>query len=118
MASLTAPRTAHLECDLDGKTAATCTGSTVFGPEYRGGSITGPSQTIWTSTFAAAQVTWGVLTLSTPGPYPHTTDIEGIVLPTLTSTPGVSTSGAGLLPGRRGVVMASLGAVLVGAVLF
>jgi hypothetical protein len=118
MASLTAPRTAHLECDLDGKTVATCTGSTVFGPEYRGGSITGPSQTSWTSTFAAAQVTWGVLTLSTPGPNPHTTDIDGIVLPTLTGTPAVSTSGAGRFPGKRGVVMASLGAVLAGAVLF
>lgn len=114
MALLTCPRTANLECDLAGKTAATCTGSTAFGAEYRGGPVTGPTETTWTSTFTASQVTWGVLTLSTPGPDPLTTDIEGIVGALPTGTP-VSTSGAGRPLGNGQVVMAALGAVLVGA---
>ncbi|KAK4033758.1 hypothetical protein C8A01DRAFT_19337 [Parachaetomium inaequale] len=108
--------TADLECKLEGKTAATCTGSSSVGSHHREGPLTGPTETVWTKTFAAADVTWGVLTLSTPGPLPDTTDIEDTMLATMTGT-AVPTSGArGLLDGEssRRVVMASLGAVVLG----
>ncbi|KAK3294024.1 uncharacterized protein B0H64DRAFT_399368 [Chaetomium fimeti] len=108
--------TANLECKLDGKTAATCTGSSSVGENHREGPLTGPTETVWTRTFAADEVTWGVLTLSTPGPQPGTTDIEGSMLASMTGT-AVPTSGASQLLSvveKRRVVMASLGAVLLG----
>ncbi|KAK4157344.1 hypothetical protein C8A00DRAFT_29772 [Chaetomidium leptoderma] len=105
--------TADLECDLEGKTAATCTGSSSFGPNYREGTLTGPTQTVWTKTYAAAQMTWGVLTLSTPGPLPDTTDIDGSLVASMTGT-AAPTSGASRLLEDRRVVVASLGVVLVG----
>ncbi|KAK3307516.1 uncharacterized protein B0T15DRAFT_181178 [Chaetomium strumarium] len=89
--------TADLRCELDGTTAATCTGSSSFGSNYRDGTLTGPTQTSWTKTFAAADVTWGVLALTTPGPLPGTTDIDGTVAATVTSSgsiPEPTTSGA------------------------
>ncbi|KAJ4294855.1 hypothetical protein N0V88_005092 [Collariella sp. IMI 366227] len=72
--------TADLECQLDGKTAATCKGSSSFGSHYREGPITGPTETVWTKTFTGDQVSWGVLTLATPGPDPVTTDIDGTAM--------------------------------------
>ncbi|KAG7287079.1 hypothetical protein NEMBOFW57_006582 [Staphylotrichum longicolle] len=104
--------TADLECKLEGKTAATCTGSSSFGSHYRQGTVTGPTQTVWTSTFAAAQVTWGVLTLTTPGPQSATTDLDGSVVATMTSAPS-STSGAGRLLGDSWVMMAAVGLVFL-----
>ncbi|KAK3390242.1 hypothetical protein B0H63DRAFT_109557 [Podospora didyma] len=75
--------TADLRCELAGTTAATCTGSSSFGPNYRQGSLTGPTQTVWTKTFSgSAEVTWGVLTLATPGPgAAGTTNIDGTAVP-------------------------------------
>ncbi|KAL2129511.1 hypothetical protein VTI74DRAFT_7661 [Chaetomium olivicolor] len=102
--------TADLECRLDGKTAATCTGSSSFGPNYREGPITGPTETVWTKTFAAAQVTWGVLTLTTPGPNPVTTDIDGTVVGSMSPSP---TSGANRPSNNGRAAMASLGAILL-----
>ncbi|KAL2257381.1 hypothetical protein VTK26DRAFT_251 [Humicola hyalothermophila] len=84
--------TADLECELDGTTAATCTGSSSLGPHIRQGSLTGPTQTVWTTTFAAAEVTWGVLTLATPGPLPGTTNIDGTVIGPLPTAPIPTTS--------------------------
>ncbi|KAL1837101.1 hypothetical protein VTJ49DRAFT_4281 [Mycothermus thermophilus] len=106
--------TADLECRLEGTTAATCTGSSSFGSGYRGPSITGPTETVWTSTFTGSDVTWGVLTLSTPPPATSTLDLEGTVVSSQTGEP-VPTSGA---DGRlRGGLMASIGAVVLGLLL-
>ncbi|KAL2139064.1 hypothetical protein VTI28DRAFT_5849 [Corynascus sepedonium] len=107
--------TADLECKLDEKTAATCTGSTSVGTGHREGQLTGPTETVWTSTFTSDDVKWGVLTLSTPAPIPTTTDLEGTILAPVTSTP-VPTSGVSQNLSMTGswVVMTSLGAVLLG----
>ncbi|KAK4160757.1 hypothetical protein QBC43DRAFT_347088 [Cladorrhinum sp. PSN259] len=82
--------TADLECKLDQKTAATCTGSSSLGPNHWQGTLTGPTQTVWTKTFAGPQVTWAALTLTTPGPFPQTTDIDG------TAAASISKSGTPL----------------------
>ncbi|KXX82099.1 hypothetical protein MMYC01_201529 [Madurella mycetomatis] len=105
--------TADLECDLDGKTAATCTGSSSYGSGYQQGAITGPTETVWTKTFNASHVTWGVLTLTTPGPLAGTTDIDGTVVVTATTTPAPA-SGAGRASGRMWVMVAALGAAVLG----
>lgn len=111
-------RTADLQCKLDGTTAATCTASSSLGSDHREGTLTGPTQTEWTRTFTGADVTWGVLTLATPGPLPAATDIDGNAIPTVTptSTPPVPTSSGAVrrvLPGTEGllVVMTLLGGV-------
>ncbi|KAL2024510.1 hypothetical protein VTK56DRAFT_7553 [Thermocarpiscus australiensis] len=100
--------TANLECQLDGTTVATCTGSSSFGSDYWEGTVTGPTQTVWTRTFTAAEVTWGVLTLTTPAPLPGTADIDGAVEATVASAP-IPTSRAAGLPERRRVMTASIG---------
>ncbi|GAB1316656.1 hypothetical protein MFIFM68171_06866 [Madurella fahalii] len=105
--------TADLECDLDGKTAATCTGSSSFGSDYQQGAVTGPTETVWTKTFNASDVTWGVLTLTTPGPLAGTTDIDGIVLVTATTT-SAPASGACRLSGTTWFIAASLVAAVLG----
>ena len=93
--------TADLNCVLAGTTAATCTGYTSYGSGFDEGSVTGPTQTRWTTTLSGSEVAWGILTLATPGSDPLTTDIEGTVvgpptmghwtrsgaLPTATTTP-------------------------------
>ncbi|KAK0659758.1 hypothetical protein QBC41DRAFT_44621 [Cercophora samala] len=91
--------TADLECKLDGTTAATCTGSSSFGANHWEGTITGPTQTVWTETFTTPEVTWGALTLTTPGPLPNTIDIEGTPAASLTNSP-VRGSGSSLGPKR------------------
>ncbi|SPQ25232.1 7a14c49c-b90d-442b-97a8-75d98e959c6e [Thermothielavioides terrestris] len=85
--------TADLRCQLEGTTAATCTGSSSLGANDREGTLTGPTQVAWTKTFAAADVTWGVLTLSTPPPLPGTTGFDGPAVPTVMAAP-TPTSGA------------------------
>jgi hypothetical protein len=120
-------RTADLRCKLDGTTAATCTGSSSFGANYRDGTLTGPTQTSWTRTFAAAEVTWGVLTLTTPGPLPGTTDIDGtVVVPDGTysgSIPAPTSAGSGShrqLRRRAGadVTTTFVAAVMLGFLIF
>ncbi|KAK4226795.1 hypothetical protein QBC38DRAFT_479676 [Podospora fimiseda] len=78
--------TADLECKLAEKTAATCTGSSSLGPNHWQGTLTGPTQTVWTKTFTGPQVTWAALTLTTPGPFPQTTDIDGTAAASLSSS--------------------------------
>ncbi|KAB5572499.1 hypothetical protein GE09DRAFT_673587 [Coniochaeta sp. 2T2.1] len=68
--------TAHLSCNLAGSTAATCTGSSTYGTDFREGSITGPTQTEWTSTLTGSELRWGVLTLTTPPAQPATTNLD------------------------------------------
>ncbi|KAL2266981.1 hypothetical protein VTJ83DRAFT_4258 [Remersonia thermophila] len=103
--------TADLECRLEGTTAATCTGSSSFGPGYHGPSITGPTETVWTSTFTGPGVTWGVLTLSTPPASTGTLDLDG----TPAASDPVPTSGSGRR--LRTGVSASIGAVVLGFLL-
>ncbi|CAP67250.1 uncharacterized protein PODANS_1_22610 [Podospora anserina S mat+] len=91
--------TAELECNLDGTTAATCTGSSSFGANHWEGTITGPTQTVWTETFTTPEVTWGALTLTTPGPLPNTIDIDGTPAASLTNSP-VKGAGFSLDPVR------------------
>lgn len=75
--------TAHLSCELDGKTAATCTGSSSYGTGFREGPITGPTQTTWTKTLTGSEVRWGVLSLTTPPVTAATTNLEEGVTPTM-----------------------------------
>ncbi|KAK0714877.1 hypothetical protein B0H67DRAFT_453648, partial [Lasiosphaeris hirsuta] len=69
--------TADLHCKLEGRTEATCTGSSSLGQNFHQGTVHGPTQTVWTSTFSGSDVVWGILTLATPGPAQGTTDIDG-----------------------------------------
>ncbi|KAK0701814.1 hypothetical protein B0T26DRAFT_615762, partial [Lasiosphaeria miniovina] len=86
--------TADLRCDLAGTTEAICTGSSSLGPNYRQGTLTGPTQTVWTRRFSGTDVSWGVLTLATPVPGAGTTDIDGTVAASKGSAPPTATSGA------------------------
>ncbi|KAK3939786.1 hypothetical protein QBC46DRAFT_386971 [Diplogelasinospora grovesii] len=104
--------TADLHCDLAGKTAATCTGSSSFGPSYRQGSITGPTQTVWTKTFAGAEVTWGVLTLSTPGSSP-TVISASPTAGSASSNPAVKSNAGRLAERRNWILLGPVGAVFL-----
>ncbi|KAL2158889.1 hypothetical protein VTH06DRAFT_2919 [Thermothelomyces fergusii] len=101
--------TADLACKLDGKTAATCTGSTFVDAGHREGPLTGPTETVWTSTFSGADVTWGLLTLTTPAP-PPSSAADGTVLAPMTSTPVPPSGGSRSLGmGRSRAAMMALG---------
>lgn len=54
----------NLECDLEGKTAATCSGYSSFKSGYTAGVHTGPTEVTWTSTFTGTEVVWAVITLT------------------------------------------------------
>ncbi|KAK3687324.1 hypothetical protein B0T22DRAFT_478658 [Podospora appendiculata] len=115
--------TANLHCDLAGTTAATCTGSSSFGPSYSEGGVTGPTQTSWTKTFSGSAVTWAALTITTPGPGTDTTNIEGPADATQTVGGGgvlspSTTSAAGLRPRAGGIwaTVASMGALMAMAI--
>jgi hypothetical protein len=73
--------------------AATCTGSSSFDTGYRHPALTGPTETVWTSTFTGSDVTWGVLTLSTPPTSTSSLDLKGTVVASRTGLPE-PTSGA------------------------
>ncbi|KAK3319312.1 hypothetical protein B0H66DRAFT_266164 [Apodospora peruviana] len=113
--------TADLHCTLSDKTAATCTGSSSFGPNYHQGTISGPTETVWTKTFSGSEVTWGVLTLTTPGTLPATTDIDGTV-PTAGVGETTPTTTSGSVAKRQArmswVAMFAVGAVLMGLRMF
>ncbi|OIW32213.1 hypothetical protein CONLIGDRAFT_641952 [Coniochaeta ligniaria NRRL 30616] len=91
--------TAHLSCNLEGSTAATCTGSSTYGTGFREGSITGPTQTVWTKTLTGNEIKWGVLTLTTPPAQAATTNlddptpVDSATVTAQTSAPTVSSSG-------------------------
>ncbi|KAK1752117.1 hypothetical protein QBC47DRAFT_66369 [Echria macrotheca] len=108
---------ADLHCNLAGRTAATCTGSSSFGPNFHEGSVRGPTHTVWTSTFTGSQVAWGALTLTTPGPAPGTTDIDATAAATATdqdtdagvpSAPAASGAGKTRWPAALGIMTAVL----------
>ncbi|KAJ2975839.1 hypothetical protein NQ176_g5291 [Zarea fungicola] len=55
---------ANIECALDGRTAATCSGYSSYKSGYKNGHITGPTEISWTSTLTGTDVQFGVLTLA------------------------------------------------------
>ncbi|PHH92585.1 hypothetical protein CDD83_6747 [Cordyceps sp. RAO-2017] len=55
---------ANVECKLDGRTAATCSGYTSFKSGYSNGPSTGPTEVSWTSTLSGPDVEWGTLTMA------------------------------------------------------
>ncbi|KAM0255005.1 hypothetical protein ACHAQJ_006233 [Trichoderma viride] len=65
--TVTSTYIADVECDLNGTTAATCSGYSSYKSGYTNGPHTGPTQVSWTSTFTGSEVQWGTLTL-TDGP--------------------------------------------------
>lgn len=93
--------TAHLSCNIAGSTAATCTGSSAYGTGIREGSITGPTQTVWTKTLTGSELRWGVLTLTTPPAQPATTNLDDPTpADSATATAQTSPSGASSSAGR------------------
>ncbi|KAG5914808.1 hypothetical protein E4U42_000292 [Claviceps africana] len=69
--TLTSTYIAELECNMNGTTAATCSGYSSYRSGYTNGKHTGPTQVSWTSTLTGSQVHWGTLTLA---PTPAKTD--------------------------------------------
>lgn len=55
---------ANLECELNGTTAATCSGYSSYKSDYSNGLHTGPTEVEWTSTLRGSEVEWGTLTLA------------------------------------------------------
>ncbi|OAA61354.1 hypothetical protein ISF_05433 [Cordyceps fumosorosea ARSEF 2679] len=55
---------ADIGCNLDGRTAATCSGYSSYKSGYKNGIVTGPTELSWTSTLTGTDVKWGVLTLT------------------------------------------------------
>ncbi|KAK3398728.1 hypothetical protein B0T20DRAFT_411865 [Sordaria brevicollis] len=76
----------EMHCTLNGTARATCVGTSSVNSNYVLGTVTGPAETTWTKTYSSANITWAVLTLSTPGPMVGTTDIDGTAVATLSGT--------------------------------
>ncbi|KAJ6779855.1 hypothetical protein PWT90_00852 [Aphanocladium album] len=55
---------ANIECALDGRTAATCSGYSSYKSGFKNGHITGPTEISWTSTLSGTDVQWGTLTMA------------------------------------------------------
>ncbi|KAK8143006.1 hypothetical protein G3M48_007877 [Beauveria asiatica] len=55
---------ANIACDLDGRTAATCSGYSSYKSGYKNGHVTGPTEISWSSTLTGTDVQWGVLTMA------------------------------------------------------
>lgn len=55
---------ANVECELNGTTAATCSGYSSYKSDYSNGLHTGPTELEWTSTLRGSEVEWGSLTLA------------------------------------------------------
>ncbi|PTB70844.1 hypothetical protein BBK36DRAFT_1107152 [Trichoderma citrinoviride] len=62
--TVTSTYIADVECDLNGTTAATCSGYSSYKAGYTNGRLTGPTQLSWTSTFTGSEVQWGTLTMA------------------------------------------------------
>lgn len=62
--TVTSTYTANVACDLDGTTAATCSGYSSYKSGYSNGLHTGPTEVRWTSTLSGSEVEWGQLTLA------------------------------------------------------
>lgn len=69
---------ANIECELDERTAATCSGYSSYKSGYKNGPITGPTEISWTSTLSGTDVAWGVLTMADI-PKPTDSDNDGVI---------------------------------------
>ncbi|TWU76436.1 hypothetical protein ED733_007011 [Metarhizium rileyi] len=86
--TLTSTYIADLECNMNGTTAATCSGYSSYRSGYRNGKYIGPTEVSWTSTLTGSNVHWGTLTLTdTPTGTQDSLDVTAtnIALPTGTS---------------------------------
>lgn len=63
----------NLECDLEAKTAATCSGYSSLKSGHVAGTNTGPTEITWRSTFTGPEVVWAAITLTDEVPE-ETTD--------------------------------------------
>lgn len=87
--TLTSTYIADLECNMNGTTAATCSGYSSYRSGYTNGKYTGPTEVSWTSTFTGSNVHWGTLTLAQkPSETDDSLDVTGtdIAAPTVPST--------------------------------
>ncbi|UNI21851.1 hypothetical protein JDV02_007802 [Purpureocillium takamizusanense] len=87
--TLTSTYIADLACNMNGTTAATCSGYSSYASGYTNGHHTGPTEVSWTSTLSGSHVQWGVLTLTDK---PTTTDNSLNVTPTDITVPTVASS--------------------------
>ncbi|OAQ86781.1 hypothetical protein VFPFJ_00856 [Purpureocillium lilacinum] len=87
--TLTSTYIADLACNMNGTTAATCSGYSSYASGYTNGHHTGPTEVSWTSTLSGTHVQWGVLTLTDK---PTTTDNSLDVTPTDITAPTVASS--------------------------
>ncbi|KAJ6444420.1 ATP-binding cassette transporter abc4 [Purpureocillium lavendulum] len=87
--TLTSTYIADLECNMNGTTAATCSGYSSYASGYTNGPHTGPTEVSWTSTLSGSHVQWGTLTLTDK---PSTTDNSLDVTPTDITVPTVASS--------------------------
>jgi hypothetical protein len=76
--TVTSTYIANVECDLNGTTAATCSGYSSYRSGYSNGPHTGPTELSWTSTLSGTDVQWGALTLA-PTPT-QTADPLGVTI--------------------------------------
>ncbi|KAK7426964.1 hypothetical protein QQZ08_006561 [Neonectria magnoliae] len=119
---------ANLECDLDGTTAATCSGYSSYKAGYTNGLYTGPTEVSWTSTYSGTEVEWGVLTMAevpaeTDDAYDitataqltPTTGSEDVNVPLSTTDEG---AGANLRVDGRIAVLGVLGSATLAGLLF
>ncbi|KAG6007549.1 hypothetical protein E4U21_005850 [Claviceps maximensis] len=88
--TLTSTYIADLECNMNGTTAATCSGYSSYRSGYTNGKHTGPTEVSWTSTLTGSQVHWGTLTLA---PAPSETDNSLDVTETNIAPPTAATKG-------------------------
>lgn len=78
--TVTSTYIADVECDLNGTTAATCSGYSSYKSGYTNGPRTGPTQVSWTSTFTGSELQWGTLTLADcPGATDGAADTSGVM---------------------------------------
>ncbi|KAK5998389.1 hypothetical protein PT974_00768 [Cladobotryum mycophilum] len=81
---------ADVECDLDGTTAATCSGYSSYKSGYTNGHHTGPTEVSWTSTFTGTDMQWGTLTLTDkPDSTDDSLDPTGTAMATPTGPSGM-----------------------------
>ncbi|SPN98598.1 uncharacterized protein DNG_01643 [Cephalotrichum gorgonifer] len=92
--TLTSTYIMNLECDLDGKTAATCSGYSSLRSGYVVGSHTGPTEITWKSTFTETDVAWAAITLTDKIPQQTNGALVDITA-TAMETPPSSTGGDG-----------------------
>lgn len=100
---------ANLECDLNGTTAATCSGYSSYRSGYTNGLHTGPTEVSWTSTYSGSEVEWGVLTMAEK---PTETDDSLDITATALATPTTRADGYVYIPMETGETTSSVGADL------